>query len=67
YLKLGIRTVTNGVPRTNNSRTEAVRVATAAPVRDVIAARYDKTALSFISFLNLAAARLSIKSFVNVT
>ena len=30
-----------------------------------IATRYDKTALSFESFLNLAAARLSLKSFVN--
>ena len=32
-----------------------------------IATRYDKTALSFMSFLNLAAARLWIRSFVNVT
>ncbi|MBF0851958.1 transposase, partial [Gluconobacter sp. R75690] len=32
-----------------------------------IAARYDKTALSFMSFLNIAAARLWISSFVNVT
>ncbi|QEH95267.1 IS5 family transposase [Gluconobacter thailandicus] len=31
------------------------------------ATRYDKTALSFMSFLNLAAARLWIRSFVNVT
>ena len=30
-----------------------------------IASRYDKTILSFESFLNLAAARLSLKSFVN--
>ncbi|NVN05365.1 IS5 family transposase [Asaia spathodeae] len=30
-----------------------------------IATRYDKTVLSFISFLNLAAARLWIRSFVN--
>jgi len=30
-----------------------------------IATRYDKTALSFESFLNLASARLWIKSFVN--
>ena len=30
-----------------------------------IATRYDKTALSFASFLNLAAARLWLKSFVN--
>ena len=30
-----------------------------------IATRYDKTALSFASFLNLAAARLWPKSFVN--
>lgn len=30
-----------------------------------IATRYDKTALSFASFLNLAAARLWMKSFVN--
>ena len=32
-----------------------------------IATRYDKTALSFASFLNLAAARLWMKSFVNRT
>ncbi|WKE49614.1 IS5 family transposase (plasmid) [Gluconobacter oxydans] len=32
-----------------------------------IATRYDKTALSFMSFLNIAAARLWIRSFVNVT
>ncbi len=32
-----------------------------------IATRYDKTALSFKTFLNIAAARLWIKSFVNVT
>nr|WP_249198583.1 transposase [Gluconobacter cerinus] len=32
-----------------------------------IATRYDKTALSFMSFLNLTAARFSIGSFVNVT
>jgi transposase len=31
-----------------------------------IANRYDKTALSFASFLNLAAARLWLKSFVNM-
>jgi transposase len=30
-----------------------------------IATRYDKTALSFASFLNLAAARLWLKSYVN--
>lgn len=30
-----------------------------------IATRYDKTTLSFASFLNLAAARLWLKSFVN--
>ena len=30
-----------------------------------IATRYDKTVLSFESFLNLAAARLWLKSFVN--
>ncbi|WP_371819030.1 IS5 family transposase, partial [Gluconobacter sp. P1C6_b] len=30
-----------------------------------IATRYDKTVLSFMSFLNLAAARLWIGSFVN--
>jgi transposase len=30
-----------------------------------IATRYDKTALSFASFLNLAAARLWLQSFVN--
>jgi transposase len=30
-----------------------------------IATRYDKTALSFESFLNLAAARLWLKSLVN--
>jgi len=32
-----------------------------------IATRYDKTALSFMSFLNLAAARHWIKSLINVT
>jgi len=32
-----------------------------------IATRYEKTAQSFMSFLNLAAARLWIGSFVNVT
>ncbi|MCP1237723.1 transposase, partial [Gluconobacter kondonii] len=32
-----------------------------------IATRYDKTALSFTSFLNIAAARLWIESFVNGT
>ncbi|MBF0860505.1 transposase, partial [Gluconobacter sp. LMG 31484] len=32
-----------------------------------IATRYDKTALSFNSFLNIAAAKLWIGSFVNVT
>ena len=32
-----------------------------------IATRYDKTILSFESFLNLAAARLWLKSFVNAT
>jgi transposase len=32
-----------------------------------IATRYDKTALSFESFLNLAASRLWLKSFVNAT
>jgi transposase len=32
-----------------------------------IATRYDKTALSFASFLNLAAARLWLKSYVNRT
>ena len=31
-----------------------------------IATRYDKTALSFASFLNLAAVRLWLKSFVNI-
>lgn len=30
-----------------------------------IATRYDKTALSFASFLNLAAVRLWLKSLVN--
>ena len=30
-----------------------------------IATRYDKTTLSFASFLNLAAARLWLQSFVN--
>jgi hypothetical protein len=30
-----------------------------------IATRYDKTILSFESFLNLAAARLWLKAFVN--
>ncbi|WP_249195539.1 MULTISPECIES: IS5 family transposase [Gluconobacter] len=32
-----------------------------------IATRYDKTALSFMSFLNLAAAKLWIRFFVNMT
>ncbi|MDF7674633.1 transposase [Acetobacteraceae bacterium ESL0709] len=32
-----------------------------------IATRYDKTALSFMSFLNLAAAKFWINSFVNMT
>ncbi|GBR05679.1 transposase [Acetobacter oeni LMG 21952] len=32
-----------------------------------IAICYDKTALFFMSFLNLAAARLRIRSFVNVS
>jgi len=32
-----------------------------------IATRYDMTALSFESFLNLAAVRLWLKSFVNAT
>ena len=32
-----------------------------------IATRYDKTALSFASFLNLASARLWLKSYVNTT
>ncbi|MFT9447734.1 transposase [Gluconobacter japonicus] len=32
-----------------------------------IATRYNKTALSFMSFLNIAAARLWIGSFANVT
>ena len=30
-----------------------------------IATRYDKTALSFLGFLNLAASRLWLKAFVN--
>lgn len=32
-----------------------------------ITTRYDKTALSFMSFLNLDAVRLWVRSFVNVT
>ncbi|OUI79821.1 transposase, partial [Gluconobacter sp. DsW_056] len=32
-----------------------------------IATRYDKTALSFMSFLNIPAAKLWIGSLVNVT
>lgn len=32
-----------------------------------IATRYDKTALSFASFLNIAAARLCLKSYVSRT
>jgi len=32
-----------------------------------IATRYEKTALSFMSFLNITAASLWISSFVNVT
>jgi transposase len=30
-----------------------------------IATRYDKTAMSFLGFLNLAAARIWLSSFVN--
>ena len=37
----------------------------AALPRRRIATRYDKTVLSFESFLNLAATRLWLKSFVN--
>ena len=32
-----------------------------------IATRYDKTALSFACFLNIAAVRLWLKSYVNRT
>ena len=32
-----------------------------------IATRYEKTALSYESFLNLAASRLGLKSYVNRT
>jgi len=32
-----------------------------------IATRYEKTTLSFISFLNLTAAKLWIRTFINVT
>jgi len=32
-----------------------------------ITTRYDKTALSFASFLNIAAARLWLKAFVNMS
>ena len=32
-----------------------------------IATRYDETALSFMSFLNIAAAKLWIRFFVNMT
>ncbi|NOW49011.1 transposase [Novosphingobium sp. SG751A] len=32
-----------------------------------IATRYDKTALSFLGFLNIAAARLWLKAFVNMS
>jgi len=32
-----------------------------------IATRYDKTAMSFLSFLNIAASRLWLKHFVNMT
>nr|WP_318248668.1 hypothetical protein [Gluconobacter oxydans] len=32
-----------------------------------IATRYDKTTLFFISFLNLAAARFCVRSFVKMT
>ncbi|EQB11374.1 transposase IS4 [Sphingobium lactosutens DS20] len=32
-----------------------------------IATRFEKTALSYLSFLNLAAARLWLKHFVNAT
>ena len=30
-----------------------------------IATRYDKTALSFLSFLNIAASRIWMKNYVN--
>ena len=32
-----------------------------------IATRYDKTAKSFLAFLNIAAVRLWLPSFVNMT
>ena len=32
-----------------------------------IATRYDKTAVSFLGFLNIAAARLWLKAFVNMS
>ncbi len=32
-----------------------------------IATRYDKTALSFLSFLNIAASRIWVKDYVNRT
>ncbi len=32
-----------------------------------IAIRYDKTALSFLSFLNFAASRIWVKDYVNIT
>ena len=32
-----------------------------------IATRYDKTALSFLSFLNIAAAKIWLPSYVNIT
>ncbi len=46
---------TNRVERIFNKRKQARRIAT----------RYDKTALSFASFINLASARLWLKSYGN--
>ena len=47
----------NHIERMFNRLKQARRVAT----------RYDKTALSFLSFLNLAASRLWLKNYVNRT
>ncbi|EAU39968.1 truncated transposase [Fulvimarina pelagi HTCC2506] len=47
----------NRIERTFNRLKQARRIAT----------RYDKTRLSFLAFLNLAAARLCVKDYVNRT
>ena len=51
--------------RRNKDRNRIERMFGVLKQQRRIATRYDKTALSFASFLNLAAARLWLKSFVN--